>query len=411
MKGAVIFAEMLRKGAQCTQEGLNQWPANFWSTRFKRTDIKGPGHLFYDSVRNKTIFQGEAAEVLASAQRPMSLLSTQFFDQPVARVEGTLLKLNRRVVPSMPFKADKIAEQLCVFVDWSGREPELELKGLYNHGRALTFNLKFEDRYHNRYNYVALKGLGMPKKSDRGSSHSRPVHYERGLDQQNALGMERSINALHDWEYSNYFLSSGIRTHVPLALIKFKSILLASGERIDVGDAIKEKVLPATREYDTRQVKFVPYLYLKGFGEMMRVIDLHKEEYEAFAKERGLSVQEYAVSWGREVGRNVALMHNLGLAHGYITDHNLTADGRIVDLDSMSKGTHSSIGEDLYDTLSVLVRDQGLGTNDSKAALLDSYFTNRNHIPEMQRRQFVSWLAHRGIDKKEVNRLVGLARK
>jgi hypothetical protein len=357
----------------------------------------------------------EAAETLSAARRPLSVtdgFSEKFFDQPVAGVEGDLVKLNRRVVPNLPLKENMIAGRLSLFVDWSHRSTELSLKGPYRHSRVLSFNILFMDRYGNKYKYLAFKGVGMPEKSELGKEHKRPVNLKQSVGGDNVLGLDRNINALGDWNYGNYFLRNGIHTTVPVALIRLRSILTKDGETKSIRQAVKDGDLPATREYEGRQVKFVPYLSVKGFSEIMRIVDIRDSGYEAVASEFGLSVPEYTRLWTVEVARNMALMHNLGLAHGYITNHNITVDGRLVDLDSVDEAvTIELLIEDLHDAIGLLVYFSHMEDADS-GVFLEAYFRNRRGIPARQRRKLTDWLCDsRGMSRPEAIRLVGLSHR
>jgi hypothetical protein len=331
----------------------------------------------------------------------------RFFDQHVSRIEeGELVKLNRRVVPQLPLKEGMIAEKFSLFVDWKRRSSPISFKGLYYHGRVLFENFRFGDRYGNVYNYLALKGIGMPKKSDKGMLYGSPVYFDKPNDD-NVYGLDRSFNSLSDWHYSNEFLRSGIRTTVPVALVRLKSILTKDGEEKSVQRAARDGDIPATTEYDGRK-KFVPYLYLKGFSEIVRMVDVRPNGYRRVASAMGLSVPMYAQLWTKEVARNIALMHNLGLAHNYIWCHNLTVDGCLVDLDSVSKGGPLDIVGDMRDSFEAIELSKLKGAHNHD--FLEAYFRNRKGIPKEEKKELIDWLLFTEV-RKEAEKLVGLARR
>jgi hypothetical protein len=367
------------------------------------------------TVRSKSVNDAASgADALRRITRPMSIVegySEKFLEQPVARVGGgTLIKLNECVVPYLPLKAEEIAEWFSFFVDWSGEKAEFKFKGLFEHSRTLFENIEFGDRNGNAYKYLTIKGPGMPEESSGGRLYKMPVHFKQGKKEQDVFGLERDIDALCDWECSNLFLRNGIRTAVPVALIGLKSILTRDGERKTIGQAIEEGDLPATREYNKKQVEFVPYLYLRGFSEIMRVVDARHYGYEIFAQECGLKLHEYAYLWTEEVARNVALMHNLGKAHGYLSGHNLTLDGCIVDLTIVRNGSIREIKKDLRKVLNTIVVVSDLEEVDP-FVFFKSYFRNRRNVPARERSMLKEWLVSESVGRMKAEELVNLSRR
>lgn len=335
------------------------------------------------------VANGEAAKVLSATDRPSHVACTGlFFDQPVSRVKGRLVDYNESVVSFMPLKRERIAKELSLFVDWSDREPALELKGLYHHGRVLYLPMVFCDAYGNRYNYLALKGIGMPRASEKGIEYGKPVDYN--------MGLESEDNSIDDWNNSNLFLRNGIRTTVPVSRIDLKSILSEKGNRRRVATALKE-----------RDISDKPVLYLKGFSEMARIIDVRDRGYGEIASVRGLGIREYARLLSQEVARNVALMHNLSRVHQYLHSQNITVDGCIVDLDMVYiDRTSHAVVKDVSEALDTIVKYSKLPDPDP-LVFLESYFSNRKDVPGAQMRGLAEWLDD-AFDSGDVERLTGV---
>jgi len=146
----------------------------------------------------------------------------------------------------------------------------------------------------------------------------------------------------------------------------------------------------------------------------MRIRDVRNEggrAYAAFAAEHGLSLPEYARLLTAEVARNVALMHNLGKAHGYLSSHNVTIDGCVVDFDSVSAGSPKKIAKDVREVLDTLTNFSNLKCVDPEV-FLEAYFKNRNNIPSRELRKLALWLlSDRRMGLAEAKRLIGLSRR
>jgi hypothetical protein len=326
----------------------------------------------------------------------------------VAAVEGDLIKLNRRALPNLPIKEGLVARKLSLFVDW-GKDPKgPELKGLPQHGRVLSLNLRFSDRYGNAYNYLAFKGVGMPRRSSAGHLHSQPVAYPGEKLDPNVYGLERDHNALADWYYSDLLLRAGARTTVPIAIIRPREVLTKEGERIGIADAVREGYIPRTWELDGRRRRFVPVIYVKGFGEVARLLDMRDCGYKRVAAELGVGVREYGRLLSEEVARNLAILHNLGLTHGYLFCHNVTLDGCIVDFDSVYSGGPLEVVADLRRILQTLTEHGKLG-GASELRFMEAYFRNREGIPKEERGELRDWMAFKDFRRK-ADWLLGLSR-
>jgi len=268
--------------------------------------------------------------------RPMSALpDNRFFRQGVAKIEGVLIDLNEEVLPNFPLNKEKIAKEFSLFVDWSGKKAEMDLQGLYSHGRVLTLNLKFVDKYGNTYNYIAVKGGGIPERTEVAEIRKAPIKKADSYDRRGgAWGLQEYVGAKAEWDASNELLANGIQTSVPIAIIRIDSVIL-NGERRTVKELKEMGVIPKTIDYDGKTYDYQPVIYLVGFSEFMREKDALRDDYEQFAKEHGMKLQEYVKWWSDRLAVNIAKLHNLGKVHGYLNDHNITLDGLFVDNDGV----------------------------------------------------------------------------
>ncbi|MCX6776125.1 MAG: hypothetical protein NT130_04735 [Candidatus Micrarchaeota archaeon] len=289
--------------------------------------------------------------------KPMSVVSDKFFNQPVVKVEGELLIFNKKLFPKSPFKEDKIAKELSLFVDWSGKNVKMDLLGLYEHGRTLSFNVRFSDVYGNVYNYVNIKGGGIPKKSKEGFVHNNTLKKHGGQ----VMGLVGSIDSAEDWDASNLFIENGIKTSAPIAIIEIKEFITKDGERLSTEELRKQGIL----KNEDESHEFTPVIYLRAFSEVMRVGDARKEDVEKFAKEHGMASDEYVAWWTKKVAKNVAKIHDLGKAHRNLIGHNITVDGCIVDNDTVTNvGKSARISPEKYaiDVGNILFDDYSLLT-------------------------------------------------
>lgn len=296
-----------------------------------------------EALESHAYRQKELQQVLERMARPMSVMSDRFFEQPMVKVDGKILHLNSRLIPNLPFTREQIEEGFSLFVDWSGKGHGWNWLGLWEHGRSVSSNVsKFADRYGNIYKCMALKGSGMPKRSDKGNRYGRPVK----RDDDSVFGLEEYWNARQDWENSNKFISKGIPTALPIAIIKPKNISLY-GKKESIRE-LKTKISPGgteplipktakysdwTTNYKSEIFSFTPVFYLIGYYENLRIIDAKAEDYLKFAKEHGMSLTRYT-HWGiGNFAERVAMLHNLKWRHSYLSDHNTTIDWRFVDSD------------------------------------------------------------------------------
>lgn len=108
-----------------------------------------------------------------------------------------------------------------------------------------------------------------------------------------------------------------------------------NGERISIKEAKQKGYLRRTDK---------PVVQMRAFGTRARIQDVNHRNLE---DARGLVARELSVEteafspqayleWFAEtLGQQLAILHNAGYGHQYLSGHNITLDCRIVDLDSV----------------------------------------------------------------------------
>ncbi|MCX6776409.1 MAG: hypothetical protein NTY73_00320 [Candidatus Micrarchaeota archaeon] len=292
--------------------------------------------------------------------RPMSLLSDRFFQSGMARVEGDLIKVNEEFFPDLPLKKDKIVKDLSLFVNWSGKNVEVNLFGLNKHGRVVYLNLVFSDKYGNTYKYIGLKGAGMPEKSDKGIQFGDLIKSGRYSPSDPIWGLQGYSTTILDWNESNEILKNGGQTSAPIAIIKLKAVIMKNGEKKSVEELKEEGLIPKFVKDGDRMVGYQPVIYLRAFSEVMRLGDVGKDDIEKFANEHGMTTDNYLAWWAKKLAKNVAKLHNAGKAHGYLLEQNITLDGCFVDNETIrnfGKSTEISMEAYAEDATDILCDD------------------------------------------------------
>ncbi|MEM3555105.1 MAG: hypothetical protein QXF56_00040 [Candidatus Micrarchaeia archaeon] len=333
------------------------------------------------------ITERSPSEVIREAKPlPMSKLSDNFFEERVARVSGKLVMFNDELIKNFPIKKEDIEKNLSVFVDWKGKnvsEKDIitNMLGLLEHGRSLSFNLKFADVYGNVYNYVEVKGVGMPQKSIHAGEQPVEKHG------QTIWGLMNLENAKADWEASNLFIKNGIKTSAPIAIIEIKEVIMADGEKVGVEELKKRKIIPES---------FQPVLYVRGFSELMRVDEAEKEDFEKFAAQRGMSIRGYTLWWVERQANNLARIHNLNKSHGHLIPQNLTLDAGMVDNSTVVNSSKFSRLHDITVMLnSVSSFSKSIGENET----------------EMQKLFLTTYMEKREVGKEEFQALLSQLKK
>jgi hypothetical protein len=288
--------------------------------------------------------------------RPMSKLSRERFSAENAmEIKGELILFNDEFFrKNFPIRKEDM-KKLTVFTYRAEDEKEpksdnknavLELLRLPEHGRNLFFNIRFCDDRGSVYQYVDIKGIGLPKHVDLlGIMGNILVFDSTTLTDSETIrkgirgmwGLVDYESAVKDWEQSNELIRGGVETATPIAIIKINEIFSKNDQRKSIKELKEEGIIPTKITYDEKEYDYTPVVYLRAFSEVMRVKDATKEDFEKFAKEHGMTFDEYVDWWTGKVAKNLAGMHILGKIHGNLIPQNLTIDGRIVDFDTVEK--------------------------------------------------------------------------
>jgi hypothetical protein len=319
--------------------------------------------------------------------RPMSKLSDKFFTEQVTRIKGKLVYFNDELFPSLSAVKDDIAKELSLFVDWSGKNAEFDAKRLLGHGRSFSFNRVLVDKEGRVWKYINVKGGGVSRKNILDATE--PI--VKGEELHEAQGLFDIEGALTDKDFSLMLLKQGDKTAAPFIIIQIEEVLTKNGERKSIVDLKKEGKLSENILYDTGVSSYRPVLYIRLFSEVMRLDDASKVNYENFAKEHEMSLKGYKRWWVARAAKNLAGIHNLGKYHGYISEHNLTIDGCIVDYDSIKDfpypDTFFSDFHNLIDLACRYLPDlKDSERKDLAVLLLEKYFEGRKNLTERELR-------------------------
>ncbi|GEM_PF-2670422 len=257
-----------------------------------------------------------------------------------ARVDNEVLFVNPEVHTPLQLKEGQ-PTPLGVFVEsavgnysgvTSGKHLMQYIEG--HHRSSVIGRVLFADKEGRVYRDIDLKGVGNMIHGGDGVMVLKPggKHSLGGL-----YGLVDRDTAFPDYDISEQFLQAGIRTYRILGIIGLKE-LVVDGRRMNLKEAVKEKVIDED---------FHPVLEVRAFGTKARIAEMEKVKYRAqvledakslVAKELGkenISDQEYIEWFARTLAENVALIHKNGWFHKYLNNHNITLDGRVVDLDSV----------------------------------------------------------------------------
>jgi len=260
---------------------------------------------------------------------------------PAIRVKNKVLWKSRH---ELPFKV-KVGGSAAVYFATPAPSPAEShgvLEGLFQHGRSATFGKAWFKGPGGLYRDIDLKGIGHIS-----VGHEPPVKHISPLAQAAApgtLGLLDRSDAELERNMAHKFLKVGIRTALPIAIVELHEIVDESGHRISIEEARSRGMLHA----ETKQ----PVVLVRAFLKKERIsnlLDVKGREMRAMIddakavlkreqkKSRSMTDKEYIKWFAQNLGQQIALMHNKGFVHGYLSEHNITLDGRIVDLDSVEK--------------------------------------------------------------------------
>lgn len=265
---------------------------------------------------------------------------------PVAEVNNHVLFVNPDF-PEMPFKIEEgEGTNLGLFLTTeTGQNRTIEIEE--EHSRSgLLGRVIFRDTEGRLYRDVDAKGIGHIIFESGDDEHkikktAGGIYEDRSYTQKGTMGIMQLAVAYYDKEMSEAFLEKGIGTHRVLAIIGLDEIVVR-GKKMSINDAKFYSILPQNSK---------PVIEIRVFGTKYRLSDIGNDkpksgEYindamKLVEEEKGIKFDNRRgyLSWlAAEIGYNVGLMHKNGWTHNYLNSgHNVTLDGRIVDLDSVRK--------------------------------------------------------------------------
>lgn len=280
---------------------------------------------------------------------------------PALEVKNTVIWVNPAFKKDMPFNIELgKPTNLGIFFTKKPEEypKEKERKPVimpeYSQGRSgLLGSVIFKDADGNLWRDVDAKGMGrfiviskpLPKTVE--TTRSVGKIFQDPENPQKAAGLMDYEFALRDKNYSEKFLKAGIRTHRVVAISDLEELIDQDGKKISIDEARKQKVISQEihpvleiRAFGTKErTSYIDPIMNPGGDE--RSLQALADAKNMVAQETGLSPQnfsdqDYARWFAETLGKQVAKIANLKLFHGYLSDHNITLDCRIVDLDSVA---------------------------------------------------------------------------
>ncbi len=259
---------------------------------------------------------------------------------PAIEVKNEVVWMNDDVEMPFNFEEDK-PSKVGVFLtpEPNGKDAIFHVKVMDNHFRsALLGKVIFKDKEGNLYRDVDIKGMGPIS-----DANLMTGSIEAGSAKNIARG--QTPWGFFDWGYaetdrdmSEFFIKQGLRTHRVLAIIRLDEIVVENGEKISVSKARKLGYI----KYTTK-----PVIEVRAFGTKARIADANNQVLLEDAKHMvaqelektpyDFSKEDYIKWFAQTLGKQVAIIHNAGFTHEYLTSHNITLDCRIVDLDSVEK--------------------------------------------------------------------------
>lgn len=308
---------------------------------------------------------------------------------PAVEVKNEVVWVNHNVEMPFNFEEEK-SSKIGVFLtpEPSEKEAVFHVRVMDNHFRsALLGKVVFKDKEGNLYRDVDIKGMG-------------PINYTNLMVESIEAGSARKTGkgktpwGFLDWGYaetdrdmSELFIKQGLRTHRALAIIRLDEIIVENGEKMSVSKARKLGYIKYTTE---------PVIEVRAFGTKARITDgispvLFEDAKHMVAQELGkdpnnFSNEDYFKWFAQTLGKQVAIIHDTGFTHGYLTDHNITLDCHIVDLDSVKENKAKKFIDDeeirkdiskAMDALAVLCHDKNIvNYRELSVDFFNSYISN-----------------------------------
>lgn len=292
------------------------------------------------------------AELPIGEAKKLGELAREKWDEHLllfSQVKNTVLEVNPNV--NLPFNLEKgKSSSLGLFAEAAFREKPgkfpkgkhaLEVWPKAHRRSAILGRVIFNDEEGRIYRDIDLKGIG--------SIESSPLTGKATLlapGEKLVVGGRRGLldkhTADYDYQKSEKFLLTGIRTCRVIAIIELKELVI-NQHKLSILKTVERSIIDD---------KFQPVVEVRAFGTKVRIADLrtNQEQRELLledakklvSQELGykklISTEEYLGWFAKTLGTNVGLMHKNGWYHCYLRwGHNITLDCRIVDLDSLSE--------------------------------------------------------------------------
>lgn len=260
---------------------------------------------------------------------------------PAVTVDNNVTWINEEF--ELPFKIEKgKPTELGLFFTPDPKEEKIKnIEVMRRHNRSgILGRVIFKDAQGRLYRDVDLKGIGFV--STFPGSKGIIVRPPEKMKNYQTRGIADKYDVENDKGVTEQFLQEGVRTYRIIAITELKEIIDKFGDKISIDTAKKTGLIKKDDE---------PVVEIRAFGTRTRIADLIRatpQEKEGFigdamklvAQERNIEQTSFSkedyLSWFVEtMAVNVARMHNKNFVHGYLTDHNITLDARIVDLDSV----------------------------------------------------------------------------
>lgn len=263
---------------------------------------------------------------------------------PAVEVKNKVIWVNSKA--RAPFRLEKGRQaQLGMFLTSDPEDHKTyPLEIMDKHYRsALVGKVIFEDDEGRLYRDVDLKGAGGVSRDYRAPKLAQALYVDpltpyRVQSGDAPYGICDLGYAITDRKMSEYFVKKGLRTHRALAFIKLEELIVERGKKISVKDAYRLNYIKKDIE---------PVIEVRAFGMKARIANsldaaLLKDAKAMVAQELGkspdnFSDREYMTWFAETLGKQIAVIHSAGYWHNYLTEHNITLDCRIVDLDSVNK--------------------------------------------------------------------------
>lgn len=271
---------------------------------------------------------GKGTELSREAEKLLALT----VDNEVYWVNPNFPHFPGKLVVGQP---SKFAFQFLPY-ETPGKEGNLEVNLPHHRRSGLLGRLIFEDNQGNKYRDLDVKGIGAIDRREKISV----VPFELKEKESAPIGLDDLACAKHDVEIEAKLRQIGVRTCPTVAVILLKELIDGRGNKISIEEAKRQGMINPER---------IPVVTLRAFVTKTRLIDLAnsltdkdtalpwEDTLLLVGKETGqkMTKEAYYYWLAGSLGEQIGKMHFAGFVHNYLSLHNITADARIVDFDSV----------------------------------------------------------------------------